>query len=122
MNIVEYIDRYHNIDVELNALKSNPVKMVEERDDLPYENIVLVDGQWQKIVYINDIDYVTITELLSYYPEDVENMKNKDFINTYKAYMNSVEVKDLDLDSIIGSLKSYREIQEKKKSKLESLS
>ena len=65
MTLKEYIKEYYPIKEKLQIIKSDPIKMIMEQDDLPYDSIVSVDGKLQKVVYISEEDFIPVLECLS---------------------------------------------------------
>ena len=63
MTLKEYIKEYYPIKEKLQIIKSDPIKMIMEQDDLPYDSIVSVDGKLQKVVYISEEDFIVRRKL-----------------------------------------------------------
>lgn len=62
----EYIGKYYNVTDRIKARLINPKEAVAERDDLPYDDIIYIDDELQKVVYITDDSPISVVELLSY--------------------------------------------------------
>ena len=117
MTLKEYIKGNIKLYEKIETTVNNPLKRIME-DDLPYDAILFVDGMLQKVVYITEDEFITLSELLSYYPEEVAKMEDGDFKATYNAYMYNVDVEDENLSSIMSALKEYKENLERKENLL----
>lgn len=107
MKLREYINEYYPIrDKVLRKLK-NPVQRVMEMDDLPCDEVRAVDGQLQKVIYINDEEYVPVIDILSYTREDIEKMPSCDFKNAWLAYMENVCTEDVSLEELMSVSREY---------------
>lgn len=115
MTFKEYIKEYHPIKEQVYRKLKDPVSLILERDDLPCDEVRAVDGVLQKVVYISDEEFVPVFDLLSYTKEDVEKLKDADFKKVWLAYMENVDVQDLDIDSIITASKEYQNSRKRKK-------
>lgn len=115
MTFREYISEMYPIEDKLRAIASDPYTAILENDDLPYDDIRMVDGVLQKVVEISSDSYISIMELLSYDAADVEKMKDEEFKQLYYAYMDNVEVSPLTLERIMSSVREVRKHKEAKK-------
>ncbi|MCI9050354.1 MAG: hypothetical protein HFI05_00280 [Lachnospiraceae bacterium] len=119
MTLKEYIKEYYPIKEKLQIIKSDPIKMIMEQDDLPYDSIVSVDGKLQKVVYISEEDFIPVLEILSYSKEEVEKSKDIEFKEVWKTYMDNVEITDLNLENLMTISKEYIESRKRKEALLE---
>lgn len=118
MTLKEYIKEYYPIKEKLQIIKSDPIKMIMEQDDLPYDSIVSVDGKLQKVVYISEEDFIPVLEILSYSKEEVEKSKDIEFKEVWKTYMDNVEITDLNLENLMTISKEYIESRKRKEALL----
>lgn len=121
MTLKEYVQRGNKFKSIVRQRIKDPITVVMEQDDLPYDAIMPVEGIIQKVVYISDDMFVPVIELISYYKKEVENMKDENFKNAYFAYMDNVEVEDVDLESIINMSREYLEKKEQKEGLLRNV-
>lgn len=103
----EYISKYYNVSDRIKARIVNPKEIVKNRDDLPYDDIIYIDGELQKVVYITDDSAISIVELISYTRDDIVKTGDIDLINVYDNYMEQVDVKDLDIVSLIAAAQIF---------------
>lgn len=106
MKIQEFIETKYGVG-RYKKLISDPYEMVMEQDDLPCDDIRLVDGRLQKVVFLNDEDFITVLELLSYTKEEMGRSKDSDLRNVYFAYMENVTISPMDLESIMKSASQF---------------
>lgn len=119
MTLKEYIRDYYPIQEKLQIIKNDPIKRIMEQDDLPYDGIVVVDGKLQKVVYSSDDEFIPVLEILSYNKEEVEKSTDTEFKTIWNAYMDNVEVTDLNLETIMAASKEYIENKKRKEALLE---
>ena len=121
MNFVEFIkNEYPEAIEKIKAYKSDPITRIMESDDLPYDDIRVVEGQLQKVVYLNDDDVITVFDLLTYTKEDIESMKdNEELKAAYMGYMDLVDITDMTIDNIMKSVQEYKAVKESKGKLLE---
>lgn len=112
----EYIGKYYNVTDRIKARLINPKEAVAERDDLPYDDIIYIDDELQKVVYITDDSPISVVELLSYTAEDMHKINDPDLINVYDNYMEQVNVEDVDLANLISAAQIF--MREKKEGRM----
>ena len=100
MTFKEFIEEHYDIEKLLPWNIKTLEQIVLESDDLPCDDIKYVDGKLTKIVYINDEEFVSVEEILSYNSKEVEKMKACDFKKVYTTYMEGVEETILENDKI----------------------
>lgn len=115
MTILEYIKEYHSIDEQVKRKLKDPVTLVMERDSLPCDDVLPVDGKLQKVVFYTSDDYIPVVDLLSYSKKDIDAQENVELRETWYAYMENVEQKVLDLEELMSVSKQYVEAQQRKK-------
>lgn len=120
MSFIEYIDTYYNARDRIYSKMKNPIQRVMEADGLPCDAVKMVDGELQKVVYLNDdgSDFITVVELITYTKDEVEKINDKELKEVYYAYMDNVHVEDVNIKEIINSAVLF---QEKRKAKQERL-
>lgn len=107
MKLREYIDKYYPIREKVMRKLKNPVQRVLEMDDLPCDDVRAVDGQLQKIIYVNDEEYVSVVDILSYTKGDIDKMSDCDFKSAWLAYMENVHVEDISIEELMRVSKEY---------------
>lgn len=115
MTILEYIKEYHSIDEQVKRKLKDPVTLVMERDSLPCDDVLPVDGKLQKVVFYTADDYISVVDLLSYSKKDIDEQENVELRETWYAYMENVEQKVLDLEELMSVSKQYVEAQQRKR-------
>lgn len=114
MTLCEYVRSYYPIKQRIQNRLSNPVQQVMEADQLPYDEILPVEGIYQKVVYLTDEDYITVTELLSFSDEDMKTMPDCELKDVWKVYMENIDITDFNVLEIMNSAKRYFEEREKR--------
>ena len=122
MNILEFIEQQYPIQDKIDAMNGDYAKRIMEADGLPCDCVMVIDGRLQKAVEISADVFVSVEELLSYTPEDVEKLADEDFKKVYKAYMSQVDVADITLESIMSAVRDVRANQARKESMLQCIS
>lgn len=112
----DYIQKYYNVSDRIKARIINPKDIVKNRDDLPYDDIIYIDGELQKVVYITEDTAISIVELISYTRDDILKTGDVDLINVYDNYMEQVDVKDMDIMSLIAAAQIF--MKDKKEERL----
>ena len=107
MKLREYIDQYYPIREKVMQRLKDPVQRVMEMDDLPCDDVRVVDGQLQKVIYINDEEFVPIVDILSYTREDIDKMADCDFKSAWLVYMENVHVEDISIEELMKVSKEY---------------
>lgn len=116
MYMKEFVTSVYPIKELVRNVLSNPLVTVMKRDDLPYDDIRLVDGELQKVIFINDEEeFIPVLELLSYSEEDIRKLGDEQMRQVYEAYMENVDVEDMELANLIEASKRYRAKQREKK-------
>ena len=123
MYIYEFIEQYYPIEDKVRAKIENPYKHIEEADDLPFDRIGLDEnGQVTKLVEIDDTRTISVLELISLNRDDVLSMNDPDLLSCWDAYMEQVQIEDVDLSDIMRSIQIYNKIKDNRKALLDVLS
>lgn len=109
MNLKEFIRDKYPIKDKIESIFTDPIKQIMEQDDLPYDGVMSIDGTMQKVVYVSDDTYIPVVEILSYYAEEVQKMKDEEFKTVYFAYMDNIDLSDLTIETIMSSAREYNE-------------
>lgn len=112
MTLIEYIRDYYSIKDRIDEIKMNPIQRVMDNDSLPYDDIMFIDGQWQKTVEISDGEHWAVMDLLSYTEDDIKKLVPQ-AQEAYKIYMSLVHVEDFDIQQIMQLSRQYRLNKEK---------
>lgn len=108
MRIRQFIDKYYPMKEKLEQMRGDPILAVNEKDDLPYDAIMVVEGTLQKVVEVSEDTYVPVTELLSFNRDDVEKLASKEYLETWDAYMDQIDMSDMSIKQIIDAATVYR--------------
>lgn len=115
MTILEYIKEFYPITQNVLNVVRDPAQAVMERDDLPCDAVMYIDGAYHKVVYINDAgEFITVDSLFEYSPEEIERMPPCDLKETWTAYMENVIIEDIDILTLSKYGKLYIEQWKKK--------
>lgn len=115
MTIQEYIKEYYPIKQTVLNIVRDPKKAVLERDDLPCDDVMYVDGAYQKVVYLNDAgEFISVESLFEYSPQEIESMPQCDLKETWTAYMQNIVIEDFDICTLSKYGKLYIEQWKKK--------
>lgn len=120
MTFVEYINTYYDARDRIYSKMKNPIQRVMEADGLPCDAVRVVDGELQKVVFLNDDgdDVIPVVELITYTNEEIEKINDSALKEVYYAYMDNVRIEDVNIKEIINSAVLF---QEKRKAKQERL-
>lgn len=119
MKITEFISSQYPIADIVKARMFDPVKAVEEADNLPYDAVGIDDsGRLVKQVEIEDGQYIPVVELISYTEEDIVKAHNDNLKQTWNAYMSMIDLQDIDIADIMTAARKSREIRDKRDSLL----
>lgn len=108
MTFSTFINEYFPIDGLLPWNIMTAREIIEESDGLPYDDIRYVDGSLCKVVRLNDEEFMAVHELLSYSKEDVDKCDDIDFKELYSAYMENVEIEEVNLENISALMREMR--------------
>lgn len=123
MNILEFIEQYYPIMDRVKDKLSDPYKRIAEMDDLPYDKIGPDEnGHVTKLVEVDETTYISVAELISYSEEDIKKMEDEALKNVWYAYMDNVDIMDLNFVDLQECVRSYLSQSEKRKEQLDVLS
>ena len=106
MTIAEFVKSiYFDLEGEKEVLSSDPYLVALNNDDLPYDEILRVEGKVQKVVYTEDGRIVTIIDLLSNDKLDDIDVKDKYLRELYEAYMSNICVEEPKIKRLISLLR-----------------
>lgn len=95
MNLREYANSERfNLQERKEIFNNDPVKVIMENDDLPYDEIMMYEGKLQKVVHVDDGRVISIVDLLSYMKVTDISEKDIPLREVYGAYMDNVSVND----------------------------
>ena len=114
MYITEYIEKRDLVRNLINLANSDPIERIKREDGLPCDEIGYdEDGKLTKLVIINDERKISVFNLITLSPEDVEN--DPELKAVYENYMNMVTIEPVVFDDITKMAKRYKEAKEKSK-------
>ena len=114
MNFVEFIKMKYPIEEKLAREKANPITVVMENDDLPYDDIKLVDGTYQKVVELSNTEFIPVIELLSLNEKYFQDGKDKDLEEVWNAYKDQVELAGLSIAELSDLAEEYQKMKRKR--------
>lgn len=122
MNIIDFIETHYPIINRVRDRLSDPYKLVEEMDDLPYDAVgPNEEGVITKLVEIEDGVYMPVLDLICMVESDF-NDKNKDLYEVWKVYMSQVEISSINLVDIKEAVRTYKAVRDARKGQLDVLS
>lgn len=123
MNIHEFIRTQYPIEEKVKNILVDPYKRIMEMDDLPYDKIGHDEsGMITKLVEVDETTFVPVLDLISYTETEAKENDNKAFYDVWKAYMDSIDIDDLNVIDMLESAKRYRTWSDKRKDQLDVLS
>lgn len=112
MFIQDFIRDYYPVEDRIQALNSDPYKMIEEADDLPYDYIGLDDyGVLTKLIRIDDVRRISVADILSMTRE--ECLEDPQLLTVYDIYMSQIDVQDVNITDIMASARQYKDSKKK---------
>ena len=121
MTLHEYVRTVYDIRDKVKRIKADPVQAIRDRDDMPYDDIRLVDGKLQKVVMLSDDEYISIVDLLGYTEEEVDKCNSIELKDVWHAYMENIVLEDMDIKSIMSSCRKLAENKEKRENLVRKL-
>lgn len=115
MTIPEFI-REQNL-IDSIKLAMDPIQLVAKNDDLPYDEIMIIDNQYQKIVFDREENPIPIIELLGYTAMDIERINNPTLTEVWTVYHEDINIQDFD-PTLIQVSQAYVKNKMKKKEQL----
>lgn len=115
MTLKSYIEEQFPIDKIIEQYNSDPIAKIMEADCLPYDKICMYDGKLQKVVEISEDEVVPVFDLVSLTEADITQYPTE-FKEVYKAYMDNIEIEDVNVMEILDISRRYRSSKEQKRS------
>lgn len=102
MNLKEYIaEGRYDLEARKELFLSDPVKLIMDSDDLPFDDIMAIEGKLQKVVFVEDDRAVGIADLLSYEKEEDIPEGDVGLREVWRAYMDNVSVEEAGFQQIL---------------------
>ena len=117
MTLKDYIDEEFPIDDLVRQYNSDPITRIMQADSLPFDKIVYIDGKLQKAVEISEDEYISVFDLISMEEAEAKTMP-AEFQEVYYAYMDNIEIKDVDVFNIMKLSREYRKNKQAKQERL----
>lgn len=122
MNILEFIETQYPIKDIVRERLADPYKRIAQLDCLPYDIIGPdSEGHLTKLVEINDTRTISVMELITYTREDIVKLNDLELLNVWEAYMEEVDIEDLNVSDIMACVKQYKLMGEERKNRVLSL-
>ena len=111
MTIVDYIKEYYPIADRVEVLLSDPYKLIENADDLPYDKIGMDDdGNLTKLVCIDDERTISVLDLISLSEKETED--DPALKSVYEIYMQQIEIEQVNITDILACTKEYKRVKQ----------
>ena len=117
MTLKDYIDEEFPINDLVRQYNSDPITRIMQADSLPFDKIVYIDGKLQKAVEISEDEYISVFDLISMEEAEAKTMP-AEFQEVYYAYMDNIEIKDVDVFNIMKLSREYRKNKQAKQERL----
>lgn len=122
MNILEFIETQYPIKDTVKERLADPYTRIAQLDCLPYDIIGPdSEGHLTKLVEINDTRTISVMELIAYTREDIVKLNDLELLNVWEAYMEEVDIEDLNVSDIMACVKQYKMMGEERKNRVLSL-
>lgn len=106
MTLYEYVREVYPIQDKIARILKDPRQVILERDDLPCDDVKMVDGVYQKVVYISDDEFVPVVDLLDYREDDMAEA-SPELRKVWENYINSVSIEICDFESLASEARAY---------------
>lgn len=117
MTLKDYIEEQFPIDRLISQYASDPIARIMNADGLPFDKICVYEGKLQKVVEISEDEYVSVLDLISLEEKDLKGCA-PEFIAVYHAYMDNIELEDVDVLEILNISRNYRKRKEQIKERI----
>lgn len=122
MNILEFIETQYPIKDIVKERLADPYTRIAQLDCLPYDIIGPdSEGHLTKLVEISDTRTISVMELIAYTREDIVKLNDLELLNVWEAYMEEVDIEDLNISDIMACVKQYKMMGEERKNRVLSL-
>lgn len=122
MNILEFIETQYPIKDIVKERLADPYTRIAQLDCLPYDIIGPdSEGHLTKLVEISDTRTISVMELIAYTREDIVKLNDLELLNVWEAYMEEVDIEDLNVSDIMACVKQYKMMGEERKNRVLSL-
>lgn len=122
MNILEFIEEKYPIREKVLSRLEDPYKRIANEDNLPYDKIGPDEsGVITKLVEVEEGRFISVKELISFYPDDVEIQTDEALRNVYTNYMQHIQIEDINIADILAIVKKHKELASKKEEQLNVL-
>ena len=122
MNIKEYILKYNRRALSvMEAVMLNPRQVVQDQDCFEFDNIILIEGVYTKVLYYgkHPDEFIPVFELISFQEEDFKDDRSG-LGELYRHYMKDCSVSQIDLLNPVQLSLIRTESLDKKKKILEN--
>lgn len=123
MTIIQFIEEQYPIKDKVKGRLEDPYKKIANADDLPYDVIGPDDnGVVTKLVEVEDNRYISVMDLISMTADEVNRTGDQALISVWGAYMEQIDLEDLNLLDIMESVKKYGDVVKNREAKFGVLS
>lgn len=123
MTIRDYIKDIYRAtpDNLMDIYFQDPLKIIAERDDIPYDAIESVDGILQKVIYLSDDTPEPVIDMLSYTPAYAQKIYNEADFKIWQSFSDKVALTDVDMFEITKLRENIEASQRKKRGMLDNV-
>lgn len=123
MNILQFIHQYYPIEERIKDKLADPYKRIEQMDDLPYDKIGPDEyGNITKLVEVDEVTDIPVIDLISISKEEIDRSDNEALREVWYAYMDQVDITDVNIVEIMECVKLYKNNSERRRAQLDVLS
>ena len=123
MTIIEFIQTQYPIRDKVKGRLEDPYKKIANDDDLPYDVIGPDDnGVVTKLVEVEENRYISVMDLISMSEEEVNRTGDQPLITVWRAYMEQIDLEDMNLLDIMESVRRYGDVVKKREEQFGVLS
>lgn len=122
MTLVDYINSYYDVRDKIRDKIKDPITRIMEEDALPCDGVKMVDGEYQKVVYVDDEDgeFIPVLSLLGETEESIKKITDPIFVEIWHAYMSNIKLEDFDIKDIINSAIIFKQKHDLKEKRLKA--
>ena len=119
MTILDFIETQYPIKEKVKGRLEDPYKKIANADDLPFDIIGPDDnGVITKLVEVEENRYISVMDLISMTEDEVRKTEDQALITVWIAYMEQIDLEDMNLLDIMESVRRYGEVIKKREEQL----
>ena len=119
MTILEFIQTQYPIKERVKGRLEDPYKKIANADDLPYDVIGPDEnGVLTKLVEVEENRFISVMDLISMTADEVNKTNDPALITVWNAYMEQIDLEDMNLLDIMDSVRRYGDVVKKREETL----